>query len=119
MRVEYDEVVIVARLDRPKSTPTVERANGFGVRLKEQWFWFSTLEPASVFGRAARKSIQVRSWDLVRAATEARFDAELDRDIFTLYVLDSAGAARNASKDRELMRREREEPSVRSSHWNP
>lgn len=119
MRVEYDRVIFVKQLHRPMSTPRLERADGWAVRLEEQWFWFSTLEPASVFGRAARNSIQVRNWDLVRAATEARFDSELDRDIFTLYVLDSAGAARKASKDRELMRREREEPSVRSSHWNP
>lgn len=119
MRVEYDHVVFVERLHKPLSTPTLERADGWAVRLEDQWFWFSTLDPASAFGHAARKSIQVRNWDLVRAATESRFDVDLDRDVFTLYVLDHGDAARKASRDKELMRREREEPHLRSSHWNP
>lgn len=119
MRVEYDRVVFVERLHKPLSTPLLERADGWAVRLEDQWFWFSTLEPASIFGRAARKSIQVRNWDLVRAATEARFEPELDRDVFTLYVLDDRSAARRAFKDREMLRREREEPDIKSSHWNP
>ncbi|WP_194384366.1 hypothetical protein [Microbacterium luteum] len=119
MRVEYDRVVFVKHLLRPISTPRLERADGWAVRLEDQWFWFSTLEPASTFGRSGRKSIQVRNWDLVRAVTEARFDDELHREVFTLYVLDERGAARRALEDRELMRRERDEPDIRSSHWNP
>lgn len=48
MRVEYDEVVIVDQLQRPTSSPSLERANGFGVRLEDQWFWFSELEAAPI-----------------------------------------------------------------------
>lgn len=119
MRVEYDRVVFVERLHTPLSTPRLERADGWAVRLEDQWFWFSTLEPASTFGRAARKSIQVRNWDLVRAATEARFAPDLDREVFTLYVLDEDSAACKALTNRELLRREREDPEIKSSHWNP
>lgn len=54
---------------------------------------------------AARMSIQVRSWDLVEAATEARFDHALGRDVFTLYVVEGAGVQRDADTDRKLIRR--------------
>ncbi|QPE04761.1 hypothetical protein IT882_00950 [Microbacterium schleiferi] len=91
MRVDYDEVVQVERLERPMSAPHIERANGFAVRLEDQWFWFSGLEAAYTFGRAGRMSIQVRNWDLVEAATEARFDHPLRRDVFTLYVVEGRG----------------------------
>lgn len=118
MRVEYDEIVIVDRLDRPKSTPTVERANGFGVRLEEQWFWFSDLEAAYTFGRAGRTSVQVRSWNLAEAATEARFDRDLGREVFTLYVVDHSGVEAGLGKGRKLIRRFADGASPRSAHWN-
>ena len=60
----------------------------------------------------------MRNWDLVREATESRFDAAFDRDVYTLYV-DDRSAVRKAAKDRRLMRRERDEPDLKSSHWNP
>lgn len=119
MRVEYDEVVQVERLQRPMSAPHLERANGFAVRLEDQWFWFSGVEAAYTFGRAGRMSIQVRSWDLLEAATEARFDRALGRDVFTLYVVDEEGADRDDDLDRKLNRRFADYVNLRSSHWNP
>ena len=119
MRVDYDEVVQVERLERPMSAPHIERANGFAVRLEDQWLWFSGLEAAYTFGRAGRMSIQVRNWDLVEAATEARFDHPLRRDVFTLYVVEGAGVQRDADTDRKLIRRFADGVNPRSSHWNP
>lgn len=119
MRVEYDEIVIVDRLQRPESTPTVERANGFAVRLGEQWFWFSDLEAAYTFGRAGRTSIQVRSWNLVEAATEARFDRDRGREVFTLYVRDHSGVEAGLGNGREIIRRFADSASPQSAHWNP
>lgn len=119
MRVEYDEVVIVDQLQRPISSPSLERANGFGVRLEDQWFWFSELEAAYTFGRAGRTSIQVRSWNFVEAATEARFDRELGREVFTLYIVDHSGVEHDAETGKHLIRRFAAGPSPRSSHWNP
>lgn len=119
MRVDYDEVVQVERLKRPMSAPHLERANGFAVRLEDQWFWFSGLEPAYTFGRAGRMSIQVRNWDLAEAATEARFDHTLGRDVFTLYVVDATRVERDHDTDRKLIRRFADGVNPRSSHWNP
>lgn len=119
MRVNYDEIVQVERLKRPMSAPQLERANGFAVRLEDQWFWFSGLEPAYTFGRAGRMSIQVRNWDLVEAATEARFDHGLGRDVFTLYIVDASGVEGDDATDRKLIRRFADGVNPRSSHWNP
>lgn len=119
MRVTYDEVVPVERLKRPISSPHLERANGFAVRLEDEWFWFSALEPAYTFGRAGRMSVQVRNWDLVEAATEARFDNTLGRDVFTLYIVEGAGVERDAATDRRVIHRFADGVNPRSSHWNP
>lgn len=119
MRVVYDEIIEVEKLRRPMSAPQLERANGFAVRLEDQWFWFSGLEPAYTFGRAGRMSIQVRSWDLVEAATEARFDRNLGRDVLSLYIVISSGVERNPQTDYDLIRRFAKGVSPESSHWNP
>lgn len=119
MRVDYDEIVQVQQLKRPMSAPHLERANGFAVRLEDQWFWFSGLEPAYTFGRAGRMSIQVRNWDLVEAATEARFDRTLGREVFTLYVVDADGVGRDDDTCRRLIRGLGDDVHPRSSHWNP
>lgn len=64
-------------------------------------------------------SIQVRDWDLVEAATEARFDQTLGRDVFTLYVVDAVGIERDDGTNRKLIRRFADGVNPRSSHWNP
>lgn len=119
MRNQYDEVVHVQQLQRPMSAPRLERANGYAVRLENQWFWFSGLEPAYTFGRAARMSIQVRDWDLLEAATESRFDEGLQREVLTLYVVVPKQAKDRPIGGRATIRRFAAGSTPDSSNWSP
>jgi len=119
MRVEYDNIIQVERLKRRISAPQIHRANGYAVRLEDQWFWFPGLVPAYTFGRAGRMSIQVGTWELVEAATEARYDRKLGRDVLSLYVLDAAGVQNDDATDRALIRGFADGVNPRSSHWSP
>ena len=89
------------------------------MRLENQWFWFSGLEPAYTFGRAARMSIQVRDWDLVEAATESRFDEGMQRDVLTLYVVVPEQPQDRPSGGPATIRRFTEGLTPDSSNWSP
>ena len=118
MGVTYDHIVEVDRLKRPIEVPHLTRGNGYAVDLDGQWFWFHALEPAYAFGRSGRMSLQVSSWGVGPAATEARFDARLKRDVFTLYVCSSGWVDQDEKSDRELLSRFVDGIDPRSSHWN-
>lgn len=117
MRVKYDRIVDVERLKRQSNRLNLTRLNGYAVELEGQWFWFPAIEPAYAFGRAGRMSAQVGSWGVVEAATETRYDASLDRDVFTLYIRTGGHIARAADNDRELLGRFAAGVDSRSSHW--
>lgn len=78
----YDRVTTVTRRRASASTPALERANGYAVRVGEGWFWFPAIEPAYVFARTARMSpAGGASIHIVEAAHETRFDDKLGRDV--------------------------------------
>lgn len=117
MRVKYDRIVHVDRLKSRLNRLGITRLNGYAVDLEGHWFWFPAVEPAYAFGRAGRMSAQVGSWGIVEAATEARYDHSLDRDVFTLYIRKGGYVSRDADNDRELIIRFAAGIDSRSSHW--
>ena len=100
-----------------RSGDRISRHNGWAVELEDDWFWFPAIEPAYVFGRAGRMSAQVGSWALCEAATEARWDDKLERDVLSLYFLDGSVVSRDPVTDRRLLAGFASEVDPNSSHW--
>lgn len=59
-----------------------------GGHLDDLWLFFSHLEPAYAYGRAARMSEFITSWDVFPAAFETQFDAARGTDTEHLLVDD-------------------------------
>jgi hypothetical protein len=117
VRVTYDEVIEVDGLKKPRNGAGISRLNGYAVELEGQWFWFPSVEPAYAFGRAGRMSAQVGSWDIREAATEARWDEKLARDVFRLYIVTARSVPRDPATDRRLLAAFASGVDPRSSHW--
>ncbi|KOU08306.1 hypothetical protein ADK86_04145 [Streptomyces sp. NRRL F-5755] len=55
--------------------------------LPQTWIFFADLEPAVVFGRAARMSaFDVNHYGVSEAAGETRYTERLGRDVVTLHL---------------------------------
>lgn len=117
MRITYISVIEVERLKQPYEAVGLSRSNGYAVMLENEWFWFSALEPAYAFGRAGRMSAQVGSWGLFEAATEARYDDRLGRDVFTLYYVSASVVSGDSATDRRVLAAFVSGVDPRSSQW--
>lgn len=117
MRVRYDEIVEVEQLKGPYNGLAISRLNGYAVELQGEWFWFPAIEPAYAFGRAGRMSAQVGSWAVYEAATEARWDDRLARDVFSLYFVGASIVSGDPATDRQLLAAFVSGVDPRSSHW--
>jgi hypothetical protein len=117
MPIKRDSVTEVQELPSTIDGPSCTRTDGYAALLGNQWFWFHALEPAYAFARAARMSPTVGQFHVVRAASEAKFDEGLGRDVFNLYVLIGGEVASNAEHDRDLIERFAAGLSHKSAHW--
>jgi hypothetical protein len=116
---EYHEVKWVKKL--PRKTTRDERyvTHGYAARIgNSNWFFFEHFEPALVFGRAARMSLQISSYGVHEAAHEVRFVSSVGDDQQTLHVLDGAGLDRAPGEMESLLRWVRGVDPA-SAHWNP
>lgn len=114
----YDRVTTVTRRRASASTPALERANGYAVRVGEGWFWFPAIEPAYVFARTARMSpAGGASIHIVEAAHETRFDDKLGRDVFSLLTLDRGDVGVDPASDADMVRRFLDGLDSSSAHW--
>ncbi|WP_168916535.1 hypothetical protein [Microcella flavibacter] len=113
----YESVTEVEQLPRPVHSPSHVRENGHAVLLGEQWFWFSKLEPAYVFARAARMASGIGDMCIKEAATEVKFSERLGRDVFALYTLAGSGVDQSPECDRDLVSRFVAGLNPRSVSW--
>lgn len=118
MRNQYDLVAWVSELKRPYHSGGLIRERGYAVSLEGAWFYFPALEPAYAFGRAGRMSLQVGSWGIVEAVTEAKAKPR-GGDTRTLYLLEGS-SVRNHDPvwERELLHRFANGVRPDSSHWH-
>ncbi|MEV8241952.1 hypothetical protein AB0O90_17035 [Microbacterium testaceum] len=108
----------VTRRRASSSTPALERANGYAVRVGEGWFWFPAIEPAYVFARTARMPpAGGGSIYIVEAAHEVRFDEKLGRDVFSLLILDGGDVSVDPALDADMVRRFVDGLDSSSAHW--
>lgn len=125
--LDWDHVHEAAELPAVEHTDARHVIHGYLVRLgshlgaHQRWFFFGHLEPALVFGRAARMSASVSSYGVHAAATEAHQDpANPTRDITTIHVRTGTGLDR---ADDELQHFDRWLRATRarpeSSHYHP
>jgi hypothetical protein len=86
----YDHVHSVESLPRARHTDIHEIVSGYAVGmggpLPQTWVFFKDIEPAIVFGRAARMSDEVSTYGVYEAAREVRYTEHLRRDTRTLLV---------------------------------
>lgn len=89
----YDHVHPADELPRPRRSENRIVRHGYAVGfagntgLPQTWVFFADLEPAVVFGRAARMSVtDVNSYGVVEASRENRWNEDLVRDEVTLHL---------------------------------
>lgn len=121
-RRNYDHVHRVDSLPRAKHTDShvIRRgyAVGIGGALPQLWVFFTDLEPALVFGRAGRMSLDVSGYGVYEAAHELRADERLGRDVQTLYVLRGQSLDRRPD-EADAFARWVAGCDPASSHWSP
>lgn len=93
-------------------------AVGFG-----EWFFFTALEPAITFGRAARMSLDCHAYGVYEAARELQF-CDVHNDDEMVLLIDTSGGQvdrHDEALQLEMMKRfvqgAKENPW--SSHWQP
>ncbi|OKJ92677.1 hypothetical protein AMK26_34515 [Streptomyces sp. CB03234] len=89
----YDHVHTAEKLPRARCTDAHIVKHGYAVGfagnrgLPQTWIFYADLEPAVVFGRAARMSVfDVNHYGVTEAARETRWTERLHRDVVTLHL---------------------------------
>lgn len=107
----YDHVHWVTELPRARHSDSHVVVHGYAVGfggsggLPWTMVFFADLEPAIVFGRAARMSAyDISTYDVSEAAREQRYDEFLHRDVVTLY-LKAGSELRDHPNERPILER--------------
>lgn len=119
----YDHVHHVNPLPRARQAEHHIVVHGYAAeisgRLPHSWVFFGAIEPALVFGRAARMSYDVSSYGVFEAAREVRWDDSRGRDIATLYINSSGEGLDRADDETKAFRRWMRGCDPESSHFKP
>ncbi|MGB3443210.1 MAG: hypothetical protein WBA97_31095 [Actinophytocola sp.] len=89
-----------------------------GGRINPCWVFFADLEPALAFGRAGRmSSVDIRSYGVMAAARELRYDDSRGGDVHTLYV--TGNNLDRGPDERQALQRWLAGVNPDSSHFRP
>jgi len=118
----YGDVQDAGRLPRRVRSDRRVVEHGYAAEIggmgTSTWFFFGHLEPALVFGRAARQSGRITSYGVHPAAEEWRWDSPAGPERKILHVVRSERLDRRGD-EREHITRWADRCDPCSAHWPP